>query len=85
MPTVLRVDGFRFFFFSNEGREPPHIHVESAGNYAKFWLNPVALARSVGYNSGELRRLRELVTEYRHLFQEKWDEYFRHQTDGSPG
>jgi len=30
MPTVLVVDGFRFFFWSNEGTEPPHIHVEKA-------------------------------------------------------
>lgn len=84
MPTVLQVGGFRFFFFSNEGNEPPHIHVESAENYAKFWLNPVALVRSVGYNATELRRLRELVEEHHNLFQEKWDEYFGSQAnDGS--
>jgi hypothetical protein len=28
MPTVLTVKGFRFFFFSLEGNEPPHIHIE---------------------------------------------------------
>ena len=31
------------FFFSREGNEPPHIHVESAENAAKFWLRPVTL------------------------------------------
>jgi len=30
MPTLLRVEGFRFFFFSNEGQEPPHVHVGRA-------------------------------------------------------
>jgi hypothetical protein len=75
MPTVLHVRGHRFFF-SNEGDEPPHIRVESAENYAKFWLNPVSVARSVGYNARELRELRELVEEHRDLFEEKWDEYF---------
>src|SRR5262249_55675133 len=40
MPTVLIIQGFRFFFFSNEGSEPPHIHVEKGDGYAKFWLNP---------------------------------------------
>ncbi len=54
MPTVLRLRGHRFFFFSNEGKEAPHIHVESAGRYAKFWLRPVELAGSVGYNSSQL-------------------------------
>ena len=42
MPTVLRVDGYRFYFFSREGQEPPHIHVEQAERYAKFWLNRCA-------------------------------------------
>jgi hypothetical protein len=76
MPTVLRVRGHRFFFFSNEGNEPRHIHVETADRYAKFWLNPVALARSVGYTAVEIRQLRELVEEHRDLFEEKWDEFF---------
>ncbi|MBI3682024.1 MAG: DUF4160 domain-containing protein [Acidobacteria bacterium] len=38
MPTLLRVRGYRFFFFSLEGREPPHMHVAHGGRYAKFWL-----------------------------------------------
>jgi hypothetical protein len=45
MPTVLRVRGFRFFFFSLERQEPPHIHVEAAETFAEFWLNPVALSK----------------------------------------
>jgi len=79
MPTILRHRGHRFFFFSNEGNEPPHIHVETAGNYAKFWLDPVALVKSVGYNATELRELREIVEQNRHLFMEKWHEYFGSQ------
>jgi len=76
MPTVLRTGPHRFFFFSNEGDEPPHIHVETAENYAKFWLEPVMLARSVGYNASELNQLRKLVEERRELFVEKWNEFF---------
>jgi hypothetical protein len=40
MPTVLRVDAFRFFFYSDERNEPPHIHVTSGGKSAKLWLRP---------------------------------------------
>ena len=76
MPTVLRIRGYRFFFFSNEGREAPHIHVESGENYAKFWLRPVELAKSVGYNSSELTRLRRLVEAHEAFLLEKWHEHF---------
>lgn len=43
MPTVLRMGRYRFYFFSNEGEEPPHIHVKSGGEEAKFWLDPIEL------------------------------------------
>lgn len=76
MPTVLRILGYRFFFFSNESTEPAHIHVESGDGYAKFWLNPVILADSVGYNSTELNKLRKLTQDNESLFIEKWNEYF---------
>jgi len=76
MPTVLKVHGHRFFFFSNEGNEPLHVHVETAEKYAKFWLNPVVLARSVGYSAKELRQIRKLVEEHREFLEEKWHEFF---------
>jgi len=76
MPTILRIDGHRFFFYSRETNEPPHIHIQTAEKSAKFWLNPVALARSVGYNQSELSRLYELVEQHRVTFQEKWNEHF---------
>ena len=28
MPTVLYIRGWRFFFYSDEGNEPIHIHVQ---------------------------------------------------------
>jgi hypothetical protein len=49
MPTVLRWRGYRFYFFSNEGHELPHIHVDRGGNSVKFWLEPVRLARNFGF------------------------------------
>ena len=77
MPTVLRIRGHRFFFFSNEGHEPPHIHVEKGEKYAKFWLAPVALAQSIGYNAKELTHLRNMVEDRRETLMRKWDEFFK--------
>ena len=78
MPTVLRIKGYRFFFFSLEGNEPPHIHVEQGDNVAKFWLKPINLASSYGFRSHDLTKIRAVVIEYRTQFLEKWDEHFSH-------
>ena len=76
MPALLRVRGYRFFFFSLEGREPPHLHVAHAGRYAKFWLEPVELANNRGFRGHELTEIGKIVIENREFFLEKWHEYF---------
>ena len=78
MPTILRIKGYRFFFFSLEGNEPPHIHVEQDDRTAKFWLNPINLASSYGFRSYELTEIRAIVVKYSTKFLEKWYEYFSH-------
>ena len=70
------MSGFRFFFYSNERNEPPHIHVESGDGAAKFWLTPVAFAGSVGYDAAEVRELLSLVSQHRDELERKWHEHF---------
>lgn len=76
MPELMRVEGFRFFFWSNESREPPHVHVARGDGYAKFWLSPVTLAASSDFKPAEMRRIRELVAAHEGLFLERWHEFF---------
>lgn len=76
MPTIYRFKGYRFFFYSNENTELPHIHVEYGGKYAKFWLEPVMLENSVGFNASELTQLRKFITEKEQMFKEIWIGYF---------
>jgi hypothetical protein len=57
MPTVLRAGPYRFFFYSGDRGEPPHVHVGREANVAKLWIDPVRLAWSRGYPSFELRRI----------------------------
>ena len=76
MPVVLRIDGKRFFFYSNESQEPPHIHVQQAEKEAKFWLEPVLMAFNHGYNGPELRRIERLVIEHKDTLLEAWNAYF---------
>lgn len=80
MPTVLRIKAFRFFFFSNEAKEPIHIHVESNDKYAKFWLEPVLLAKSVGYSAKELTEIRNMIVKNSDVFKRRCNEYFGHKS-----
>jgi len=77
MPTILRVGPYRFFFYSNEFGEPPHIHIERDRSVAKFWLSPVSLAKSTRFSSIEIRKMQALVIEHRQTLLEAWDEYFK--------
>ena len=78
MPTVIWEDGYRFFFYSNEGNEPRHIHVEKGEGAGKYWLDPVSLCYAHGFSRAQLARIRELVWKNADLFRRKWDNYFGH-------
>jgi hypothetical protein len=75
-PTVLRLGPYRLFFFSNEGTEPAHIHVQRDRKLAKFWLVPVNLAGSTGFSPRELRKIEVIVSENRERLLEAWNEHF---------
>jgi len=76
MPTILRIGAFRFHFYSDEGNEPPHIHVRSGDCECKFWLNPVALASNKGIAPHVLRVVERLVYENQKLLLESYHEFF---------
>lgn len=75
MPAILRIGPYRFFFYSNEKGEQPHIHVQRERFLAKFWLNPVALANSRHFASHELRTMLKHVDENQKMFMEAWNEH----------
>jgi hypothetical protein len=79
MPTLLLIDGFRFYFFSDERQEPPHVHVRKGDSVAKLWLQPVAFAFARGFNRAELRRIREIAFEHQAFFLQRWNEHFGNQ------
>ncbi len=77
MPTLLQIEGFRFFFYSNERQEPAHVHVEKGDGEAKLWLQPVEVVYAHGLTPSEQRRARELTVEHQATFLERWNEHFR--------
>ncbi len=76
MPTVLRVEGFRLYFYSHEPNEPPHVHIDRAGQSAKFWLENVGLARNIGFGAHDLATLHRLVELHRQHLLEAWNGHF---------
>jgi hypothetical protein len=74
-PTVLRVRGYRFYFYSSEETRP-HIHVRYAGGKAKFWLTPnVALSGRSTLRKPQRRTARRLIEEHRDEFVEKFNRF----------
>ncbi|MDR3535776.1 MAG: DUF4160 domain-containing protein [Acetobacteraceae bacterium] len=79
MPTVLRIEGCRFFFFffSGDWNEPPHIHVDRGRVSAKFWLERIELARNEGTSAREPGIVVLRLPRERHVtLLEGWPEYF---------
>jgi hypothetical protein len=76
VPTVLRSGPYRFYFYSHEANEPRHIHVDRDDLSAKFWLEPVALARNSGFSAKELGTVQSLVEDNQRKFIEAWNGYF---------
>lgn len=76
MPTILRIGPYRFYFYSHETTEPPHVHVDRDAFTAKFWINPVTLSRNVGFRARELKQIQDLILENEAALLEAWNEYF---------
>jgi len=75
MPTILRKNGYRFFFYSGEGNEPPHIHVIGKGGEMKLWLEPVKISRVYGYKSQEQKEVLKITLEHVKIFIEGWRKF----------
>jgi Domain of unknown function (DUF4160) len=75
MPTILRSGPYRVYFYSHEPNEPPHVHVDRDQATCKIWLNPVALASSLGFSAAELRVVERLVSSNRAMLLTAWEEF----------
>jgi hypothetical protein len=76
VPAVLRDGPYRFFFYSGDGGEPRHLHVEAGGNEAKYWLDPVDLERNREFSRKELNRIEQTIEDQLDLLRDAWDGFF---------
>jgi hypothetical protein len=75
-PTVLRVKGFRFYFFPRE--EPrADVHVQHSEGEAKFWIEPaVELHANYGLKARRLAEAGKLVEEHVDEIRSAWEKHF---------
>lgn len=76
VPTVLRTGPYRFYFYSHEPNEPPHVHVDRDNMSAKFCRKPVALCRNLGFSAVELGKVQWVLQEHQERLLEAWNGYF---------
>lgn len=76
MPTAFQDGPYAFIFFSSDEGEPAHIHVKRDRQIAKFWLEPVSLAKNKGFKEHELNQVVRLVVKHREKLLEAWHDYF---------
>lgn len=77
MPTVATIGPYRIFFYAGDRMEPVHVHVEREDKIAKFWLDPVRLARSGGFSRQEIGKIQTLLRNQEAQLIEAWNGYFR--------
>ncbi len=76
MPTLLRWNGYRFFFYSTDGDEPAHVHVVKGEHEAKVWLSDCSVAINVGFPARDLGNALRKIREERGVLLEAWNDYF---------
>jgi hypothetical protein len=79
MPTVLFINGWRFFFYANERDEPIHIHCRKAEKECKYWLDPenfdVKEAYTFNMNNKDKRQVKKMIFEYFEYIESEWNHF----------
>jgi hypothetical protein len=73
MPIILRIKGYKFWFYEADLGEPPHVHVGKGGKTAKFWLNPMQVERTGKFKPIELREIERIIDENLDFLLKAWE------------
>lgn len=76
MPNILKTGPYRVFFYSSNGVEPRHVHIERENETAKFWLSPLRLETNHGFSRTEIGSIHEILSEHHLKLVEVWDAFF---------
>lgn len=82
MPEVIRIFGFRMYFWSKE-ESRIHIHISHGEYDIKIWMDNFEIAKSNMPSKLENKAI-QLARQYEETIKAKWKEHFKEQsTDGS--
>ena len=74
MPVVLRIKGYKFWFYQADLDEPPHVHIGKGGKEAKYWIDPISVARSGRFRDHELNQVEKILAKYCDRILAAWQE-----------
>ncbi len=81
MPTILKILGWRLFFYSNENKEPIHIHARKGNMECKYWLDVKSFdideAYSFGLKVKDTREIRRIIFDHFDYIAKQWDKFQR--------
>lgn len=81
MPTILFIYGWRLFFYSNEGKEPIHVHAQKGDMECKFWIlvEEVEIKEEYGFNlsASSRREIKKIIYQHFDLIVDSWNNYFK--------
>ncbi len=87
MPTILRIRGWRVFFYSDEGHEPVHVHARKGDAECKMWLREdlyeVEQAYAHNLSPRLHREIRKIIFDHFELILEEWNRRFGGRYDAS--
>ncbi len=67
MPTIFRKNGWRVFFYSNEGKEPMHVHAIKGDVEVKYWIskkmNMISYVNSFNLTPTLKREIEEILID----------------------
>ena len=82
MPIVLRVKGYRFWFYEADLDEPAHVHAGKEGQEAKYWLDPVRMARAGRFKPVDLREIERIIRDNLDFLLNAWQEEQKRRANG---
>jgi hypothetical protein len=75
VPTVLRAEGFRFFFYAKDCQEPIHVHVTRGNGLAKAWVESLRIAASAGFRPHEENRILNIIADNQAYIIARWRQF----------